>query len=42
MEKKLSIWNEVRKLMQTLSGVGRTFGLLSIGKQKVSTRTSLC
>ena len=27
--------------MQTLRGVGRSFGLLSVDKQRVSTRTSL-
>ena len=39
-EKKLSIWNEVVE-KQTLRGVGRSFGLLSVSKQKVSTKTSL-
>ena len=41
-EKKLTIWNEVvEKVLKTLRGVGRTFGLLSVGEQKVSTKTSL-
>ena len=41
-EKKLSIWNEVvEKVNADFEGSRRSFGLLSVGEQKVSTKTSL-
>ena len=41
-EKKLSVWNEVvEKVNADFEGVGRSFGLLLLGEQKISTRTSL-
>ena len=41
-EKKPSIWNEVvEKVNADMRGVGRSFGLLSGGEQKVSTRILL-